>query len=640
MVFRKIDNKSNLISAIVFFGILFLTVYIYWSGLGGIFLVDDTYNLNTLNAQGGVTDFNSFLAFVFGNNSGVLGRPVAMLSFLIDDQYYPGDVWTYRYTNLLIHCLCGVFVFLLARQLLTVSEACDARQAIQISLVAMAWWLFSPLHVSTTLYIIQRMTQLATLFVLIGLCLYLYGRQLLPSNLLKGRILAAIGIYIFGGFAVLSKENGALIFLFALVTELAISYSKKERSDRVLLGVLLVPLVVGGLYFLLRWSALTGSGVRDFSVWERLMTEARILWDYMLKILLPVTGGMGLVHDDIEISRGLFSPVSTIISIIAHLLLVTLAIAFRKRYVWIFFAVCGFYFGHLLESTVIPLELYFEHRNYLPAVFICIGVAAQVWLLAKDKVVVKVGFVLLLGVFALVCEQRAGIWGDPKAQINIWAMEHPESIRAQTMMARSLIAEKNYEAAEFELLRLKKKWPRLIQNDLVILNQVCAGNMDVDISLVELYKRMDDGKYDGSLPSIFEETFRLYKVNRCDLIDGEVMDNLFKRVYLLENAAHTFKAKAAFWEVEYHAGNGYLEGAIQALDKTFSFQKDSYIIFLKGVMLYSAGLHEMALKEIDNAIIFERENGKFYRDNLKKYIQYKESVEMSLKGESPVNATN
>jgi len=58
-----------------------VTLAVYWSGLTGIFLVDDANQLAALNHNGGVNNWHNFLYFIFGNNSGVLGRPISMLSF-------------------------------------------------------------------------------------------------------------------------------------------------------------------------------------------------------------------------------------------------------------------------------------------------------------------------------------------------------------------------------------------------------------------------------------------------------------------------------------------------------------------------------------------------------------------------------
>lgn len=602
---------------IIFFFLFGLCIYLYWPGLNGIFLVDDIYNLNTLNRDGGVSDWNAVLHFVFGNNSGMLGRPVSMLSFLIDDFAYPGSVISYRYTNLMIHCLVGVVAFLYMWTLLRASLVAE-RIALQVGLIGLGLWLLLPLNVSTTLYIIQRMTQLSALFTLLGLVVFVYGRQIARKELVKGRLVAFFGLYGCAFLAVLSKENGALIFGLALITELSIAYSRKEKSDCYILGITILPIILGGLFFLYKWESITRSSVRDFSTLERLMTESRIIWDYLKKIILPISGKMGLAQDDIIISRGFFTPITTAFSILAHLLLIGLAVYFRKKYIWLFFGVMGFYIGHLLESTVIPLELYFEHRNYLPSVFICFSLAMLMWSRLGNTGIVVLCF--LLAISALVLKQRAEIWGNPKAQIYIWAQEHPDSVRARTMYARSLIAEKKYQEAEKELYTLMNKWPEAVHNDLVILNQSCVGNMHRDFDMDRLYTKLERGKYDGSMPSIFEETFRLYNIEACEWLDRGVMENLFNRIYGLKNTSNTFKAKLAFWEVEFYANLGNLDRAIQAIDKTYKYQKDSFVLFFKSRLLDSAGLYELALPEVQKAIEIEKNKPKFKRLYLDEYL--------------------
>ncbi len=100
-----------------------------------------------------------------------------------------------------------------------------------------------------------------------------------------------------------------------------------------------------------------------------------MLWDYTFAFMVPVDRGYGLMHDDIEMSRGILAPASTAVALSALLAAASWSawklITGRRNvpaYGILFFLV-----GHLVESTVVPLELYFEHRNYLPAVGLAIA---------------------------------------------------------------------------------------------------------------------------------------------------------------------------------------------------------------------------------------------------------------------------
>src|SRR5690606_28740337 len=67
------------------------------------------------------------------------------------------------------------------------------------------------------------------------------------------------------------------------------------------------------------------------------------------------------------------SPPSTAVSILALAIASALAVVVRKRAPGIFVGWFFFLAAHLVESSFLPLELYFEHRNYLPALGLSIA---------------------------------------------------------------------------------------------------------------------------------------------------------------------------------------------------------------------------------------------------------------------------
>jgi hypothetical protein len=48
-----------------------------------------------------------------------------------------------------------------------------------------------------------------------------------------------------------------------------------------------------------------------------------------------------------------------------------------KKYPLISFGILFFLLNHLIESTILPLELFFEHRNYLPSLFLFLPLAVS-----------------------------------------------------------------------------------------------------------------------------------------------------------------------------------------------------------------------------------------------------------------------
>src|SRR5690606_15482615 len=95
------------------------------------------------------------------------GRPLSMLSFIINDFSWPSSPWPFKYTNLLVHLLVGVVIFGFARSL-GQSRTKPVRGDF-VALVAMSAWLLHPMQLSTSMLVIQRMTQLSALFTFAGL---------------------------------------------------------------------------------------------------------------------------------------------------------------------------------------------------------------------------------------------------------------------------------------------------------------------------------------------------------------------------------------------------------------------------------------------------------------------------------------
>ena len=262
-------------------GTLIVTYIVYLPGLSGIFILDDANTLVFLNKLGGVTNLTSLAQFI-SDGVGILGRPVSMLSFLIDDQYYPGDPSQYRFTNLMIHLLCGLFLVLFIKNVFELLKI-ENKFVYYIVLVTPAYWLIHPLNVSTTLYIVQRMTLLMTLFTLAGLILYIYGRRSLISKQYLGLATITTAIAIFGSLAALSKENGALIILYILVLESTLlkDLPRPKFFKYWFYGFIVFPILIIFGYLIYNFGNFSAPySYRGFTLTERLLTESRILVSY------------------------------------------------------------------------------------------------------------------------------------------------------------------------------------------------------------------------------------------------------------------------------------------------------------------------------------------------------------------------
>ena len=426
--------SPGIFTGLLFYVLLLLTAFCFWPAITGPFVFDDFPNLQNLEQLGGVVnrDTLGYYLYSFVDNP---GRPLSALSFLIEDSTWPAYPEAFKRDNILFHLLAGCLVFWLA-QLLARSRTADATKAATIALACTALWLLQPMQLSATMLVVQRMNILSSIFMLAGLIAYL--KILDGERLSQFMCVAAAGITLAlsGLIAFLCKENGLLIFAYAaalnftLLRERVASFTIFNRRLLVW-GVWSPLLLIGALAILHRDSILQGYDSRDFTLAQRLLTEPRILFEYLHTILLPRLGGQGVFHDDYIFSQSLFDPPVTAVALLGVIALIASALWARRRAPLYSFAVLWFLAGHLLESTVVALELYFEHRNYLPMLGPLFALASLPWLVPRKYRNAAIAvLVVWLGTAGLLTRYNAGIWGDRGKLALAWAQQSPDSVRA------------------------------------------------------------------------------------------------------------------------------------------------------------------------------------------------------------------
>jgi Flp pilus assembly protein TadD len=150
---------------------------------------------------------------------------------------------------------------------------------------------------------------------------------------------------------------------------------------------------------------------------------------------MPDLRQLGLFHDDLTVSRGLLQPWTTLPSVATVVFLVWGALHWRRRWPLLCFGILWFFAGHLLESTILPLELVFEHRNYLPSFGIilgCVGAVYQACGDAPQRRLIRFGLAGCIGLMALTTAMRAYDWRSELSFARSEAQHHPGSARAQS----------------------------------------------------------------------------------------------------------------------------------------------------------------------------------------------------------------
>lgn len=457
--------------------LVLLCFLLYIVGLDGDFLFDDYPNLKPLGTYGTINNWDKVRAFVSSGFAGPTGRPISLASFLIDANTWPTSPYPFKYTNLMLHLLNGVLLCW-ATLLLLKNYNYNEKKSIWIALLTMAFWLLHPYMVSTTLYIVQRMAQLSTLFSLVGIIGYLKARQILTTRPWTAYLGMAFAIGAGTILATYSKENGALLPLLILVIEFCNPNSQHKPIWQWRAMCLWLP-SCAVLYLIFREINFSSNPWpnRNFSQIERLFSEARIVTEYLYNLYIPQIELKGLYQDGYNVSRSITQPMTTIYSIIFLVVLSLFAFMCRKKYPLLALAILFFFAAHLMESTVLGLELYFEHRNYLAALFLFLPLAAGLIALG-DKIDPKL-VVLIIAVILVLLSfftfERTKLWGKTDELQLYWVKNSPNSPRAQNSIAGILMNQgKVLEANQFLEHAIQRMPDSALLNLQLLLQKVYA----------------------------------------------------------------------------------------------------------------------------------------------------------------------
>ena len=457
-------DDNRLLARMPIYAAVLATLLVYWAGLAGPFILDDAYNLAPIRRW--LDGQASWSEVIFGNSAGILGRPVSMASFLTTAAIGGFSPYHFKFGNLVIHIACGLLAWQWLKRLLP-RDPCLARHARVAACIIATLWLLHPLNASTVLYSVQRMAQLSTFFVLLALLVYVHGRVHLDANRTKPGwtwLFIVFPTALLAG--IFSKENAAVAPALCLVIEFA--YFRRDqagvRTVAAFFGLMLVlpALLALGLLALDPDRLLGLYATRDFTLLERLLSQARALVEYVGMLLAPRGGQMGVFFDDFQPSAGLFVPSSTFIAILG--LTATSAAAWwvRHRAPSVFAGWFFFLIAHGVESSFLPLELYFEHRNYLPGIGLILAVAG-LWALLPEhwredwpaRRFAITASLLAAATLAGITLSQARTWRSMEGLMAQTIAHRPTSLRANLELATLGIRTQRFDLSVTAIERLK-----------------------------------------------------------------------------------------------------------------------------------------------------------------------------------------
>jgi tetratricopeptide (TPR) repeat protein len=320
-----------------------------------------------------------------------LYRPVSMLTLALNWYVGQDNVLGYHIVNNAIHLVTTFFLFLTVLNLLLSPNLKGKYQGSEyvITFLTAILWAVNPIQTQAVTYIVQRMASLAAMFYVIGIYFYLKTRL---SPLGYKRFLFIAGSLLSFVLALGSKENTVTFPIAVAIIEILFFQNLKDKNIRrkiilaltigsiAMTAILTILYVKGNITHLLK-----GYENRVFTLKERLLTEPRIIIYYLSQIFYPMASRLSLVHD-INISTSLFKPWTTIPSILAIISLLGIGLSQTIKRPIIALSIFFFFINHIIESTILPLELIFEHRNYLPSFFLFFPIATGlIWLIDYFK---------------------------------------------------------------------------------------------------------------------------------------------------------------------------------------------------------------------------------------------------------------
>lgn len=515
----------DLLAGVALWLTLVLVYFLYTPGLEGTSYYDDAHSLDRLKD---VYELASAFYFTFSGDTGPLGRPLSLVTFV---QYAPDwaswlpEILT---TNILLHLVNGALVAWLTFALLSLTERYSHDHCTRTAIIAAALWLLLPINVSTTLIPIQRMASLSAFFVLAGLLFFLKGLQHAPSYPKLSLTLQLAGLIIGTALAALSKESGFLLVLFALVIELTLLKSSPALTlyRKLRLAIYFVgALIIASSFLRVLVAPEDAYVLRVFSLSDRLISQSVILWDYLRLTFIPRAFSFSPFHDAYPVHNDLNLNPFLLLTVFSWPALALVTFKARTKFPLLSFSILWFLIGHLLESTFLPLELYFEHRNYVPLIGVCIGVAhGLVTLAQKRRRLAIFAGISYFAMISLVLLQTTSLWGNRMLAAEIWYMENPLSPRAAQNLAIRHNEQRDPQAVIHVFKGFSDKCPSCISSVLQSASIVCSfpslGSPAEYLS--NALTRAPTARFDSGAPNLMTQLYDYAQQKRCDFGDEDI----------------------------------------------------------------------------------------------------------------------
>jgi len=447
-------KKISLNKTTAFIALAFLVFSVYANSLFNRFVWDDGY---LIVENPFIKHFKYFPNLFVGDlmhstisrhiESGYY-RPLSMFSFMADYHLWGLNPFGFHLTNVLIHFLNSIFVFLLIFEIAKNQK---------MAFLAAALFAVHPLHVEAVAPVYNRMGIQGTFFVLSALWLFIKSENFSNGKFLWG----SLSLFILG---LLSKEDTIVLPLIYLCYDYYYLSDFKWRSlwTKPKIKFYASCLLIWVLYFLVRqqnvqfqmpsllgtaqYPALAGN------VLFHVATVIQILGGYIFKALFPVNISPLYWIDPVEriTDLGFIGGAGVVV-----LTAVALFLSSRK-FKNISFAIALFFISILPFTNILPIAqsyVFFERFLYLPTVGLCF-ILAEMAFRFRERLYSDRGQ-RILSLFLIVAILGMGYTSvilnyNWRTDLSLWrwaVLKTPSSFQAHLNLAYAYMERGEYEKA-------------------------------------------------------------------------------------------------------------------------------------------------------------------------------------------------
>ncbi|MBN3038479.1 MAG: tetratricopeptide repeat protein [Candidatus Omnitrophica bacterium] len=386
-------NKIALLLPLALIAILGLVIYA--NSLHGEFLWDD-FHLVKQNKY--ITEWSGLpKVFTGGIGKGAgrtyhFYRPLQLITYMIDYNFWGLNVFGYHLSNVLIHILVAFAVYWFINVVFR-----DRLLALFSGLL----FVVHPVHVEAVSYIAGRADPLAILFLLVSFIFYIRFIEAKKASLYVFCCLSYI-------LAILSKEGALFLPVLLLVYHYAFGKKLEFKSFAPLLAVAL-------FYIILRFTALRSLLMHVDSTTtlaERIPGFFVAIVGYLRLLVLPF---------DLHLGYGgvLFrwSYPQALLGVVLVIILLSLGIVKRKSNSLISFSILWFFTALLPFSNIYPINAYMaEHWLYLSSLgffLILADVLCRVYRKVETKSIAVFCLVAILSFYSYLTIKQNRYWREP-----------------------------------------------------------------------------------------------------------------------------------------------------------------------------------------------------------------------------------